>query len=59
MDEKLKKIIKLCEKKINEQREREKGCGYGNDDYSDGRIVGSAALARNILKIINNTEQVQ
>ena len=38
------------------QKERENGCGYGNgnDDYSDGRTVGAASLARNIMRKIRN-----
>lgn len=54
MEEKIIKIIKICNQKIEEQKKREKTSGYGNDDYSDGRIVGSAALARKIIKIIKN-----
>ncbi len=41
-------ITKLCNEKIKMQRERE------NDDYSDGRTVGAASLARNIMKYIRN-----
>lgn len=46
-------IIKLCQQKIKEQRDREKGTTYGLDDYNDGRIVGAAALARKILSLLN------
>ncbi len=44
----LYQITKLCNEKIKMQRERE------NDDYSDGRTVGAASLARNIMKYIRN-----
>ena len=47
-------ITKLCNEKIKMQKERENGCGYGNDDYSDGRTVGAASLARNIMRKIRN-----
>ena len=50
----LYQITKLCNEKIKMQRDRENGCGYGNDDYSDGRTVGAASLARNIMKYIRN-----
>lgn len=46
------KIIKLCNDKIKDQKDREKGLNYGIDDYSDGRIVGAAALARRILSLL-------
>lgn len=44
-------IIKLCNKKINAQKDHESTSGYG-EDYNDGRIVGGAALARRILTIL-------
>ncbi len=50
----LYKITRLCNEKIQMQQERATGCGYGNDDYSDGRTVGAASLARNIMKYIRN-----
>ena len=54
--EKIAKIVKLCNSKINEQRRLESSSGYGNDDYTEGRIVGSAALARRILQTIRGLE---
>lgn len=45
------KIVKLCNQKIQEQKDHEASAGYG-EDYTDGRIVGSAALARRIISII-------
>ena len=47
-------IIKLCQAAINRQIDKNKKGGYGLDDYSDGRIIGAASLARNILRIIKN-----
>lgn len=44
-------IIKLCNRKIKDQKDHESTCGYG-EDYTDGRIVGGAALARRILDIL-------
>jgi len=44
-------VIKLCNQKIKDQKQHEKDAGYG-EDYTDGRIVGGAALARRILEIL-------
>ena len=44
-------IIKLCNRKIKEQKDHESTSGY-REDYNDGRIVGGAALARRILTIL-------
>jgi hypothetical protein len=44
-------IIKLCNRKIKDQKDHESNAGYG-EDYTDGRIVGGAALARQILNIL-------
>ena len=49
--EKLNEIHKLCNKAIEEQRNRQKILGYGLDDYTEGRIVGAANLARKIKRI--------
>jgi len=46
-------IIKLCNEKIQDQKNHESSAGYG-EDYTDGRIVGSAALARRILEILKD-----
>jgi hypothetical protein len=49
----LKNIVeKLCLEAIQDQKDRESTVGYGLDDYNEGRIVGSAALARKILREI-------
>jgi hypothetical protein len=53
--EKLRQSIeKLCLDTIQKQKDRETKLGYGLDDYTEGRIVGAAALARKILAIIRN-----
>ena len=49
--EKIAQVINLCNEKIQAQKEHEGKAGYG-EDYTDGRIVGSAALARRILEIL-------
>lgn len=49
--DKIIQVIKLCNQKIQEQKNHESKAGYG-EDYTDGRIVGSAALARRILDIL-------
>ncbi len=48
-------IIKLCNRKIKDQKDHESTSGYG-EDYNDGRIVGGAALARRILNILKYIE---
>ena len=50
-NEKIARIIRLCESKIEDQHTLESTAGYA-DDYNDGRIVGQAALSRRILSII-------
>ncbi len=52
MNKKIEEIIKLCQEKIEDQKDREKGTVYGIDDYNDGRIVGAAALARKVLSLL-------
>jgi len=44
-------IIKLCNEKVQDQKDHESSAGYG-EDYTDGRIVGGAALARRILEVL-------
>jgi hypothetical protein len=51
--EKITQIISLCNEKIQAQKDHESSAGYG-EDYTDGRIVGSAALARRILEILKS-----
>jgi hypothetical protein len=49
---KLDEVYKICSKAIEEQRNRERRLGYGHDDYTEGRIVGAANLARRIKRIV-------
>ena len=50
--ERLVEIAALCREAIQAQRERETRQGYGLDDYTEGRIVGAANLARKILRAV-------
>jgi len=54
--EKLIRIAALCRDAIQSQRDREHRQGYGLDDYSEGRIVGAANLARKILRAVMGNE---
>jgi len=54
-ENKIEEIIKLCESAISKQTTKNKKGGFGYDDYTDGRIIGGASLARNILKLIKST----
>jgi hypothetical protein len=54
--EKLIRIAALCRDAIEAQRAREHRQGYGLDDYSEGRIVGAANLARKILRAVMGNE---
>lgn len=51
LQQKIAKIVKLCNEKIDDQKQHEASAGYG-EDYTDGRIVGAAALARRIMLVI-------
>jgi hypothetical protein len=44
--------VKLCHNAIAKQAEQNAKGGFGLDDYTDGRIVGGASLARNILRLL-------
>jgi len=52
---KIEAITQMCRAAISQQAERGKKGGFGLDDYTDGRIVGSASLARKILRLIGST----
>jgi hypothetical protein len=52
---KITEIIKLCEAAISKQTDKNKKGGFGFDDYTDGRTIGGASLARNILRLIKET----
>lgn len=49
----ISQINALCREAIQHQREREQRHGYGLDDYTEGRIVGAANLARKLLRLMN------
>ena len=49
---KLDEIYKICTQAIQDQSNRQKSLGYGLDDYTEGRIVGAANLARRIKRIV-------
>jgi len=49
---KIEEIIKICQAAIAKQVEQNRKGGFGFDDYTDGRTVGGASLARNILRLI-------
>lgn len=51
--EKLFQIAAACQEAIQMQHKRELGQGYGIDDYTEGRIVGSANFARRVLRIVS------
>ena len=48
----LDEVYKICNKAIQEQASRQRTLGYGLDDYTEGRIVGAANLARRIKRIV-------
>ena len=56
-EEQIARIVRLCSDKINDQQKHEATAGYG-EDYTDGRIVGQAALARRILLIIRGYDVI-
>jgi len=51
LQKQIAQIVKLCNEKIYDQKQHEASAGYG-EDYTDGRIVGAAALARRILSVV-------
>ena len=54
-EQQLAKIVKLCQDKIDQQRIHESTAGYG-EDYTDGRIVGQAAVARAVFRILHGQD---
>jgi hypothetical protein len=55
---KLDEVLKICNNAIEDQKNRERRkssvfnhLGYGFDDYTEGRAVGAANLARRIKRI--------
>ena len=54
LQQQIAKIVKLCNEKMDDQKQHEASAGYG-EDYTDGRIVGAAALARRIMLVIKGS----
>ena len=52
---KIEEVIKMCQAAIAKQVEQNRKGGFGLDDYTDGRTIGGASLARNILRLIGST----
>jgi len=50
---KIEEVIKMCQAAISKQIDKNKKGGFGIDDYTDGRIIGGASLARNILRLLS------
>ena len=53
----IEEIVKLCNAAVAKQAEQNKRGGFGLDDYTDGRTIGGASLARNILRLIYETSR--
>jgi hypothetical protein len=49
--QRLDDILRMCNNAIEDQKKRERTLGYGLDDYTEGRTVGAANLARRIKRI--------
>lgn len=49
---KLFRLAAICQEAIQSQHQRASSQGYGLDDYTEGRIVGAANLARKIMRVI-------
>lgn len=50
--EKLFQLAALCQEAIQAQHHRAARQGFGLDDYTEGRIVGAANLARKMLRVL-------
>ena len=55
--QKLDEILKICNSAIEDQKKRERTLGYGLDDYTEGRTVGAANLARRIKRLVFGEQQ--
>lgn len=51
--DRLFQVAAACQEAIQGQYKRESGQGYGLDDYTEGRIVGAANLARRIMRLVS------
>lgn len=49
---KLFRLAAMCQEAIQSQHQRASSQGYGLDDYTEGRIVGAANLARKLMRVI-------
>lgn len=49
---KLFRLAAICQEAIQSQHQRASSQGYGLDDYTEGRIVGAANLARKLMRVI-------
>lgn len=56
LQEQLDEIYKICSQAIQDQLNRQKTLGYGLDDYTEGRIIGAANMARKIKRIVFKEE---
>jgi predicted transcriptional regulator len=56
LQEQLDEIYKICNQAIQDQLNRQRTLGYGLDDYTEGRIVGAANMARKIKRIVFKEE---
>ncbi len=54
--EKLFQVAAACQEAILAQRDREARQGYGLDDYTEGRIIGAANLARKIMRVLSGEQ---
>ena len=50
--DKLFRIAAVCQEAVQSQNQRAARNGYGLDDYTEGRTVGAANLARKILRVL-------
>lgn len=57
--DRLLQVAMLCQEAVDEQRMRECRQGYGLDDYTEGRIVGAANLARKLLRIVKGDAEAE
>ncbi len=51
--EKLFQLSALCREAIQAQHHRAARQGFGLDDYTEGRIVGAANLARKLMRVLS------
>lgn len=54
--EKLFQLAAICQEAVQAQQHRAASQGYGLDDYTEGRIVGAANLARKMLRVLTSAQ---